>query len=160
MKYLNSYKLFEEIHLTSKSPIMQTLSDILIDLEDEGFIIDLNGLWDRKPDPDYLIKDSDPNGKAIFVTIWKDEFNYNEISKSLEHMFTYLEGEGYYVSKTTYGFEHGATNEQFYSIVGAGKESYDPKRCLSNLNGLDFTRNLKFEFNLSGSDKHTLPRRI
>jgi len=158
MKHLKTYKLFEEIRVVGSSPIMHTLGDILSDLEDERFIVDLNGLWDREPGQDYVIKDNDPNGKDIFVRIWKDEFTYKEISKTLEHMFNYLESENYYVSKVSYGFENGASNTYDYSMVDAEKWTYDPKKCLGHLNGLDFTRNISFEFNLSTSDVHKKSR--
>ena len=127
MKYIKSYKIFES-SVEDPKPIIEYLKDIFLEVEDDGFNVDVFG--DLRPDTLTSLY----NWSNVFtVTIYKSEFpvanfrdqflfnplNESDLFKIKDVLETILTAEGY-MKSLDYKLNHIQSNEVDlkYSSVG------------------------------------------
>jgi hypothetical protein len=129
VKHLNTFKLFEAIFHTNE--IRSHLSDILIELEDTGFVFHVTG--------------SEKNGFSIMMDRFVDpktdkfksiNYKYSDIEYPIQHAISYLKEKGFELDKISIPYNDSEGKYQ--------RENID----LSTLekNDIDIVAQIRFEF--------------
>lgn len=142
MKYIKQYKIFES---SKNNEFMQQISDILLDLNDDGFgvVTDSHG----RNDKDFI----DISRVTVEVNDGKDDdvlyvgrnyFNYSKIEDCIGHLLLFMKDNGYILDKVSYGDDYDKyDNLKTDDIVSTKKSGIsDEMNVLKNLEIANFIK--------------------
>ena len=118
MKYLKTYQLFES---SENDEVEQYLKDIFLELEDEGFDVDIEGRWLRTYDTE------EHTGYEVKIKRNKT-FLLEDVYELILTCKSYLKETGFFITEIAGNIPRNDRQERYGLDYGIGLHESDPEK--------------------------------
>jgi hypothetical protein len=127
MKYLKTYQLFES---SENDEVEQYLKDIFLELEDEGFDVDIEGRSDEPSDYERWLRTYDTEEHTGYeVKIKRNKtFLLEDVYELILTCKSYLKETGFFITEIAGNIPRNDRQERYGLDYGIGLHESDPEK--------------------------------